>query len=167
MIFRLTHRASNKLRIHCEPIAQNPASLPEWYCSLVIVQRRQFFLFTQATTLFSLWVPAAGWSRAEFSPRFRRHTADALRDYGFADRDIVRILDDGPDFFSPSADRAVVGSMVDYAKMLQYSADYEGGLDHLSPRAMNDIANECPMSKIGGNRPARYLRQVLRSGGST
>jgi hypothetical protein len=133
---------------------------------LVIVQRRQFFLFTQATTLFSFWALAAGWSSAEFSARFRRHATDTLREYGFSDRDMVRIVDGEPDIFSTSIDRGVVGSMVDYAKMLQYSVDYVGGLDRLNPRAMNDIANECPMRKIGMEHPACYLRQVLQAKGA-
>jgi len=166
MIFRLTHKASTKLRIHCEAIGQGQASMLEWYCNLVIVQRRQFFLFTQATTLFSFWTPAAGWSRAEFSSRFRRHATDTLKDYGFTDQDVARIVDSEPDTFSTSVDRGVTGSMVDYAKMLQYSVDYEGGLDRMSTRAMNDIANECPMSKIGMEHPAEYLRQVLQAKGA-
>jgi hypothetical protein len=133
------------------------------YCNLVIVQRRQFFLFTHATTLFSLWAPAAGWDRNDFSLRFRRHATDTLRDYGFADGDIARIVDDDPDTFATSADRGIVGSMVDYAKMLQYTDDYAGGPERMSTRSMNDVANECPMSKIGMASPARYLRQLLRT----
>ena len=56
--------------------------------------------------------------------------------------------------------------MVDYAKMLLYSVDYEGGLERMSTRSMNDIANECPMSKIGMTSPARYLQQVLHTQGA-
>jgi hypothetical protein len=166
MIFRLTHKASTKLRIHCEAIGQGQASMLEWYCNLVIVQRRHFFLFTQATTLFSFWAPAAGWSRAELGSRFRRHATDTLRDYGFTDGDVARIIDSEPDTFSKTVDRGVTGSMVDYAHMLQHSADYEGGLDRLSSRDMNDLANECPMSKIGMKLPAEYLRQVLQAKGA-
>ncbi len=163
MTFRLTHRASKKLRIRCEQLEQSHASRLEWYCNLVTVQRRQFFLFTHAATLFSLGAPAAGWNRTDFSPRFRHHVMDTLRDYGFADGDIARIVDDEPDIFATSADRGVLGSMVDYAKMLQYTADYVGGLAHMSTRSMNDIANECPMGRIGMEMPVRSLRQFLQA----
>ena len=37
----------------------------------------------------------------------------------------------------------------------------QGGLEHLDLRAMNDIANDSPMSKIRMENPAEYLRQVL------
>jgi len=166
MIFRLTHKVSKKLRIRCEQLEQSHASMLEWYCNLVIVQRRQFFLFTHAATLFSLWAPAAGWNRTDFSSRFRHHAMDTLRDYGFADGDIVRIVDDEPDIFATSADRGVLGSMVDYAKMLQFTADYAGGLERMSTRSMNDVANKCPMGRIGMERPARYLRQFLQPEGA-
>jgi hypothetical protein len=52
--------------------------------------------------------------------------------------------------------------MVDFGKMFRHAVDHEGGLEHLAPRAMNDIANESPMNKIGMENPAEYLRQVLR-----
>ena len=42
-------------------------------------------------------------------------------------------------------------------------ADYEGGLDRMSQRMMNDIANDCPMSRIGGNNLERCLKEVLHS----
>ena len=96
MIFRLTQKVSNKLRIPCEELAQSSASILEWYCNLVVAQRRQFFLFTQAATLFSFWASAAGYSRGEFSPMFRRRATDALRDYGFSDDDVATLIDDGP-----------------------------------------------------------------------
>jgi len=165
MIFRLTQKVSNKLRIPCEELAQSSASILEWYCNLVVAQRRQFFLFTQAATLFSFWAPAAGYSRGEFSPMFRRRATDALRDYGFSDDDVATLIHDGPDVFARSVDRGVVGSMVDYAKMFRHAVDHEGGLERLGPRSMNNIANECPMSRIGMESPTRYLRQVLRAGG--
>ncbi len=45
--------------------------------------------------------------------------------------------------------------MIDFAKMLRHAAHYEGGLEYLGPRAMNDIANESPMRKIGMEGPWR------------
>ncbi len=139
----------------------------EWYCNMVIVQRRQFFLFTHAASLFSHWGPAAGWNRTDFSPRFRRHATETLKDYGFSEGDIVRIVDDEPDIFATSADRGIVGSMVDYANTLQYMIHYVGGLERKSACIVNKLANECPMSKIGMESPDRYLRQLLRTDGAT
>jgi hypothetical protein len=165
MIFRLTQKVSNKLRIPCEELAQSSASMLEWYCHLVVAQRRQFFLFTQAATLFSFWAPAAGYSRGEFSPMFRRRATDALRDYGFSDDDVAKLIDDGPDVFARSVDRGVVGSMADYAKMFRHAVDHEGGLERLGPRSMNNIANECPMSRIGMESPLAISARSSEPGG--
>jgi hypothetical protein len=166
MIFRLTQKAAKRLHVRCEEVPLGQVSMLEWYCNVVIVHRRHFFLFTQAKTLFSFWSPAAGCTQEDFGPMFRRQVSDTLRDYGFSRTDIAKIVDDGPDIFSMSADRGVVGSMVDYAKMIQYVADYEGGLDRMSQRMMNDIANDCPMSRIGGTSPERCLKEVLHSEGA-
>jgi hypothetical protein len=62
-----------------------------------------------------------------------------------------------------ATDRGVIGSMVDYGKMLRQAVDYEGSLERLGPRATNDIANDSPMRRIGMESPAEDLRQLLRA----
>ena len=101
--------------------------------------------------------------RDEFGEIFRRCATDTLRDYGFFRGDTEKVIDSRPDVFGTATHRGVIGSMVDYAKMLRDAVDYEGGLEHLGPRAMNDIANESPMRMIGMENPAEYLRQLLRA----
>jgi hypothetical protein len=163
MIFRVTRKVSSKLRIAYAAIAYSHLSMVEWYCNLITVRRRQFFLFTHAASLFSFWVPAAGSTRASFGQGFRQHAIDTFRDYGFASADIAKVIDDGPDVFARAADRGVTGSMVDYAKMLRHAVANEGSLERLGPPAMNDLANDSPMRKIGMESPAEYLSQVLRA----
>ena len=163
MIFRATQKMASKLRIACSAITDGYPTMVEWYCNVVVLRRRQFFLFTHAPSLFSLWTPAAGLHRDGFGAMFRRGAIDTLNDYGFSNGDAARIIDDGPDVFAKAVDRRVIGSMVDYAKMLRHAVEYEGGFEHLASRAMNDIANECPMSAIGMESPVDYLRQLLRA----
>jgi len=55
MIFRATQKVSSKLRIARTVITHGDLSMVEWYCNLIIVRRRQFFLFTHAPSLFSFW----------------------------------------------------------------------------------------------------------------
>ncbi len=143
-------------------MSDNRPSMVEWYCNLMTVRRRQFFLFTHAPSLFSFWTPAAGSIRDDFGVRFRRRATETMRQYEFSETDTANVIDDGPDVFARATDRGVIGSMVDFGKMFRHAVDHEGGLEHLSLRAMNDIANESPMSKIGMANPTDYLRQVLR-----
>jgi hypothetical protein len=163
MIFRATMKVSSKLRVAYTAVADSHPSILEWYCNLITVRRRQFFLFTHGSSLFSFWAPAAGSTRDSFGQVFRQHAIDTLRDYGFSSADTAKVIDDGPDTFAKPADRGVTGSMVDYAKMLRHAVDYDGSLERLGSRAMNDIANDSPMRKIGMETPAQYLRQVLRA----
>jgi hypothetical protein len=163
MIFRATKKVSSKLRIAYTAVADSHPSLVEWYCNLIIVRRRQFFLFTHGSSLFSFWAPAAGSTRDSFGRMFRQHAIDTLRDYGFSSADTAKVIGDGPDTFAKPADRGVTGSMVDYARMLRHAVDHDESLERLGPRAMNDIANDSPMRKIGMESPARYLRQVVRA----
>lgn len=163
MIFRATQNVSSKLRITCITIADSQLSIVEWYCNLIVVRRRQFFLFTHASSLFSFWAPAAGSTRDRFGQVFRQHATDTLIDYGFSRADTAKLIDDGPDAFAKATDRGVIGSMVDFAKMLRHAVDCQGGLERLGRRAMNDIANDSPMRRIGMESPAEYLRQVLRA----
>lgn len=162
MIFRVTKRVSSKLRVAYTAIADSHPSMVEWYCNLITVRRRQFFLFTHASSLFSFWAPATGSIRDSFGQVFRQHAIHTLRGYGFSTADAAKLIDDGPDAFAKAEDRGVTGSMVDYAKMLRHAVDYEGSLERLGSRAMNDIANDSPMRRIGMESPAEYLRQVLR-----
>lgn len=163
MIFRTTQRVAARLRVACAAITVGDPSMTEWYCNIVTVRRRPLFLFTHAPSLFSFWTPAAGSTREDFGAMFRRRAIDTLNDYGLFNPDNAKLMDDGPDVFTKAADRSVLGSMVDYGKMLRYAVAYERGLERLAPRAMNDIANECPMSKIGMQAPVQYLRQLLHA----
>jgi hypothetical protein len=162
VIFRATQKVASKLGVPLIDVSAGRPSMLEWYCNLILVRRRQFFLFTQARSLFSFWTPAAGSTRVDFGGMFRQRATEALRQYDFAESDITNLIEDGPDVFARATDRGVIGSMVDFGKMLRHVVDDAGGVEHLSPRAMNDIANECPMSKIGMANSAAYLRQVLQ-----
>jgi hypothetical protein len=169
MIFRMTQKAMTKLQLTKESIVSisDCSPMSEWYCNVVTVQRKQFFLLTQATTLFSFWMPAARIKKANFGHEFRDWASQVLADYGFGMSEVGVILQDDPDVFTKSVDRSVTGSMVDYAKMLLYVTKYNGGLENIGLRKMNDIANECPMSKIGMKRPVGYLREQLNARGSS
>src|SRR2546422_6038754 len=74
MIFRATQKVSSKLRIACTAIVDSHPSMVEWYCNLITVRRRQFFLFTHASSLFSFWAPAAGSTLDDF--RSEEHTSE-------------------------------------------------------------------------------------------
>src|SRR5438046_10408044 len=96
----------------------------EWYCTLITVRRRRFFLFTHASSLFSFWVPAAGSTLDNFGQVFRQHATDTLRDYRFTNADTATVIDDGPAAFPKATDRGVIASIADSRQMNRHAADY-------------------------------------------
>src|SRR5206468_12422733 len=104
MIFRATQKVSSKLRIACAGITHGDLSMVEWYCNLITVRRRQFFLFTHAPSLISVWAPAAGRTRDDFGSMLRRCATDTLRDYGFYNVDTAKVIDDGPRVIGKAAE---------------------------------------------------------------
>src|SRR6266571_6027630 len=109
MIFRATQKVSSRLKVACTDVTASRPSVLEWYCNLITVRRRQFFLFTHAPSLFSFWTPAAGSTRDHFGQMFRRRVTETLREYEFSPEDAASVIDGGPDVFARATDRGVIG----------------------------------------------------------
>lgn len=167
MIFRCTTKVQKKLHLtpdRLKDVGPNPA-MTEWYCNLVTIEHRQFYLFAHAISLFGCWVPVTSICKSSpFRAAFGEHLVLAMRAWGFSRDDAGRITDDGPDVFAKPRDRGIVGSIVDYAKMCKMSAEYEGGLNLLGLAAMNKIVSEAPMSVLGFGIPHEVLAQLLHPG---
>lgn len=123
MIIRCTARAQRRLGLKSGdlvPAADADARLAEWYCNIVVLERRPVFLLTHAETLFAFFMFAAGKSTHEvFWREVRAHARAALADIG-ADPAVAKlVLDGGVDAFAKTRDRGVLGSMVDYARMAE------------------------------------------------
>lgn len=166
MIIRCTERARKRLRLELTDfaaIADGPSSLKEWYCNCLVLQRRPFFLVTHAQTLLSFWMPVAGHaSRPAFSLAMRKYARKALAEVGVDEVSAAKVLDDGPDLFSKTSDRGVLGSMVDFAQMSKTVIARQGGPAHVSLDEMNTLMNRSPMSKLGTQAPDQeILRAVL------
>ncbi len=167
MVIRCTERARKRLRL--EPtdivdIGDGPPSLKEWYCNCLVLQRRPFFLVTHAPTLFSFWMPVAGHTnRPGFSAAMRKYARNALAEAGVVDEaSAAEVLDDGPDLFSKTCDRGVLGSMVDFAHMSKAVVAHQGVLAHVSLDEMNSLMNRSPMSKLGMQAPDQVILRAVQ-----
>lgn len=124
MIVRCTARAQRRLGLQPTNLAnvhQGGAGLAEWYCNVVVLERRPVILVTHARTLFAVWMLAAGKaSHGVFWRELRAHARRALGDAGVASADAGLVLDEGRDAVAKTLDRGVLGSMVDYARMGQH-----------------------------------------------
>ena len=163
MIFRFTAKLRRRLKVPDRQLVEpTPRTAPsEWYGNVVILRRRHFLIFTEATTLFTAWAPAAEvTSPAAVSTVFRNYVVRALNAERYDGDASTRVLDAGEDVFARARDPRVLGSMMDFINMVRFHLD-DSGLDQVPIARMNDIANESPMSLIG-MAPRDALARLLR-----
>lgn len=167
MIIRCTARAQRRLGLRPADLADGvsaDAGLAEWYCNVVILERRPVFLLTHAETLFAFFMFAAGKSKHEvFWQEVRAHARAALSDMGVDPAVAELVLGRGPDVFAKTKDRGVLGSMVDYAKMAEIIVWNSGGLERTGLIDLTRHMNRTPMSRIGMLTPEDMIRQGRRS----
>lgn len=98
--------------------AETTTRLGDWYANLVHVGRRQFVLCVSEETLLPVVLPAA--PVATLVSRLRVGVAQVLAAFGVADCDITSenaAMEDVA--YAKTANRQVVGIMVDFAKALE------------------------------------------------
>lgn len=165
MIMHCTARAQRRLGLKPADLADgshSDAGLAEWYCNVIVLQRRPVFLLTHAETLFAFFMFAAGRSAHEvFWREVRAHARAILSDIGADSAVAELVLDGGVDAFAKTRDRGVLGSMVDYTKMAEIIVWNSGGLEHTGLVDLTRHMNSTPMSRIGMSFPEDKMRQLL------
>jgi len=159
MIIRCTKKAQKRLYLKpsdLSSISADNTEMKEWYCNVAVLQRRPYFLLTHGITLFAFWMPLAGNTAIEdFSKKMREYALSAFRTAGISGWGIFQVLDDEKDLFAKTADRRVVGSMVDYVKISKFQLEYRGGMQYLPLESLNCYLNDMPMSMLGMSSPQR------------
>ncbi len=167
MIVRCTARAQRRLGLtprDLEDGIDTDAGLAEWYCNVVVLERRPVFLLTHAETLFAFFMFAAGKSAHEvFWRELRAHARATLAEIGADPAVVELVLDGGVDAFAKTRDRGVLGSMVDYAKMAEIIVWNSGGLERTGLVDLTRHMNSTPMSRIGMGYPEDKIREILGS----
>jgi len=125
------------------------SELGEWYANLFYIERRKCVIFSNAPTLFS--IISFDVRRPEIrdlADLFRKGLERALRDERFSDEAIRRVLGEtGEIRFDRTADRSVLGVMVDHVKTAQYLAWYDGGLGKCDRVDIAKRLNRTPLAK--------------------
>jgi hypothetical protein len=121
---------------------ESTTRLGDWYANLVHVGRLQLVLGVSERTLLPLVLPAA--PIGTLVPRLRVGAAQLLRALGIAKEDIARedaAMDDVA--YGKTANRQVLGIMVDFAKALEFYVD-----DTPSPLDLSLRLAETPCSPL-------------------
>ena len=119
VVLRRTQRLAGPLPVSDAATANSTTALGDWYVNRVTVDRRPLLLLVSAHGLLPLLVPAR--DVASLADRLPELVATRLGRLGIAPS-IVRAEVDAmrPVTVGPTADRSVVGIMVDFAKAIPF-----------------------------------------------
>jgi len=160
MIFRLTNKLAKKIKEDPLPHFKEPVDNPylEWYANYFTIQRYQYVLVINASSLLSIVMHGAGIT--DFN-RFKDQFAMQLKDL-LLEMDCELILrrvilpNLSPLIISKTTNRTILGNMNEMKKKIDlYSLRYE-----LSPVDMSDLINRTPYKMIDFMTPEEKFKSM-------
>jgi hypothetical protein len=164
-LIRCTGKLLAEMGAHVNTSAEptHPTRLGHWYAHLLRTDRRKCVIFTSEQTLLTFLV--VGLNRdaiRDYATLFRGGLRQLLEWEGFAPGDVARALDEYEELaLAPTAERSVLGSLNDLARMAAAYIQHEGGLRGCDLRALNHRLNQTPMSRLQMASPLDATRRVL------
>jgi hypothetical protein len=140
------------------------ARLGDWYAHLLRIDRRKCVIFTSERTLLTFLVVGVDRNAIrDLATLLQDGLRRLLRSEGFAPSDVDRVLDEYQDLtLAPTADRSVLGSLNDLARIAAVRIEIEGGLQRCDLEAANHELNITPMSRLQMSSPLAATRRVLQ-----
>jgi hypothetical protein len=137
--------------------AEDEGILGDWYANLLRFERKKCLLFVNEKTRFCfLMVDLKRVHIKNLAVVFRDGLFGALLSEGYQAPMIELILSEYDTLsYGKATDRAVLGSMTEYAKTYDYWIATEGGLASCDLKAMNKKMNDMLM---GMGKPKEYIR---------
>ena len=164
MIIRFTDKLSKKLKLgKISRIEKYPGPFLEWYAHLFSIQRTQYILVTEATSLYTVIMYGRGvvddniFLKQFFS--FLREKMEEIEGRMIFERIIapnsVRIT------FSKAINKSVLGSINDMVNMSKFVVESED----MSPFDLSDFLNNTPFKFIDYQSPlAAFKSMKLKKG---
>jgi len=119
VVLRRTQKLSSALPASASPSARSDTALGDWYVKRLTVDRRPLLLLVSANGLLPMLIPAREVSR--LPARLAELVAARLRRLGVAPTIAsAEVASMTPVVVAPTADRSVVGIMVDFAKAVPF-----------------------------------------------
>lgn len=161
MILRCTKKLRDELKVAAKDLLGSEpraATLDEWFCDLLRIDRQKYVLCTHARTLFSIVLPQLRRADLVHLPTMLSGTvAGAMESEGFERAAIDSVVSLHDVRYGLTNSRSVVGSMNDIA--YQYLIDVEMHGDAGRLRGMSGKGlNRNPLSAIG----YRYAIEAMR-----
>jgi hypothetical protein len=168
--FRCTQKVRDRLKLNDRALAPVPAEVEatDWYCHLLVLQRRPVYMVTHALSLFTVLFPAAGAAvPAAFAAAARREIRAGLIRTGYPQESETRVLDEAADRFCKATDRRVLGSMNDFSNLSLFTThDAQSVQPWVLDDAVDRQINPSPMSFLGMESPRDVMRLLLQPRGN-
>ena len=117
-------------------------ALGDWYVNRIIVNRQPLLLMVSSTSLLPILIPAR--EVRDLPRKLASIVEGRLRRYGINDPLInAEIRAMAPVAIAPTADRSVLGIMVDFAKLVPFHLEV-GRLDEVALQIVEDFLAENP-----------------------
>jgi hypothetical protein len=158
VVFRCTQKL--RRRMGSSAGAENPSPksstrLGDWYANAVSVHRQHVVLAVSGVTLLPVLVPAAPYKT--MTARFAEATCEVLRALGVVEAKIAEEVGAMRELVvAPTNDRRVLGSLNDFAWMMQGYIEHEPSLLHVALKL-----SEAPCSPLGMNNPRDATRTLF------
>jgi hypothetical protein len=162
-VLRCTLKLMKELGVVPSTVTESGGNLVSWHANLLRLERRKCVLFTNDTTLYSIFVP--GLRKPQFrgiADVFGQALFRSLRLAEFTQTQIEAALGEcgGVDLqIAKTNDRLVLGSMNDLAYQIEWMISSQGGLERCAVDDINQRLNRIPMSAI---KPHTYSVDALR-----
>ena len=159
VILRATRKVLRSLPQSAVEVYVSDTALGDWYVNRMVVDRQPLLLMVSALSLLAVLTPAR--AVRTLPDRFPGLIADRLRrlgvDWHLIGREMEAMLTVR---VGTTKDRSVVGTMVDFAKMIPYDLP-EDGWDASSLRSAEESLAETPC------RASRSFQEVIFPGKAT
>jgi hypothetical protein len=147
-ILRATQKVLKLLpKAPAAPEAESTGALGDWYVNRIVLQQKPLLLCVSAQSLLSILAPAN--DVKAFPERLPELVRQRLLRMGIAE-DLVtlEVAAMHPVHVGPTKDRSVLGTMVDFAKMLSFQVERDEPFPALA--ALEDFLGEVPC-RCGGS----------------
>jgi hypothetical protein len=137
--------------------SEDEGILGDWYANLLFIERKKCLLFVNVKTRFCFLMSDLKRVHIKnLSVVFRDGLFGALLSEGYGAPMIEHIISEYDQLsYGKATDRAVLGSMTEYAKTYDYWIASEGGLARCNLKSLNKQMNQMLM---GMGKPKEYIR---------
>ncbi|MFT4666417.1 MAG: hypothetical protein ACI8YQ_004580 [Polaribacter sp.] len=135
-----------------------------WYVDQINLGRKNYFLFTHSTSLFSFFVYAGTKKElVDIESIFKEKAIEvATNDLGLPKEYILDLFPGGEKYrFNKTNSRSVLGSMSDFKYQITAHIDHDGGFNKPSG-VIAHYLNRCPMGALKNDSPTKVLGEMLR-----